>query len=56
LKLRETRQQYVQELNNLKTERSTMLIKIIDLDKKLLEVQLQIERLTNKKLTHMHFV
>jgi len=38
--LRETRQQYVQELNSLKTERSTMLIKIQDLEEKLLEIQL----------------
>jgi hypothetical protein len=43
----------VQELNRLKTEKSTMLIKIIDLEEKLLEAQLQIERLTDEKLTHM---
>jgi hypothetical protein len=30
-----------------------MLIKITDPEKKLLEAQLQIERLTNEKLTHM---
>jgi hypothetical protein len=53
LKLRETRQQHVQQLNGLKIERSTMLIKIVDLEVKLLEVQLQIERLTDEKLTHM---
>jgi hypothetical protein len=46
LKLRETRQQHMQELNSLKTERSMMLIKITDLEEKLLEPQLQIERLT----------
>jgi hypothetical protein len=34
LELRETRQQYVHELNSLKTERSTMLIKIQDLEEK----------------------
>jgi hypothetical protein len=52
LKIKETRQQHVLELNGLKTERSTMLIKITDLEEKLLEAQLQIERLTDEKLTH----
>jgi hypothetical protein len=40
-------------LNRLKTERSTMLIKITNLEEKLFEAQLQIEWLTDKKLTHM---
>jgi NCAIR mutase (PurE)-related protein len=53
LKLRETHQQHVQELNNLETERSMMLMKFTDLEEKLLEAQLQIERLTNEKLAHM---
>jgi hypothetical protein len=53
LKLRETRQSPLQELNELKNERITMLIKITDLEGKLLEAQLQIERLTDEKLTHM---
>jgi len=39
LKLRETRQQYVLELNNLKTEKSTLLLKITNLEGKLLEAQ-----------------
>jgi len=43
----------VEELNRLKTDRSIMLIKITDLEEKLLEAQLQIERLTDEKLTHM---
>jgi hypothetical protein len=43
----------MQELNSLKTERSTMLIKITNLKEKLLETQLQIERLTDEKLAHM---
>jgi len=30
-----------------------MLIKITDLEEKLLETELQIERLTDEKLTHM---
>jgi len=38
--LKETCQQHVQELNSLKTERSTLLIKIQDLEEKLLEAQL----------------
>jgi hypothetical protein len=53
LKLRETCQQHVQELNSLKTEKSTMLTKIQDSEEKLLETQLQLERVTDEKLTHM---
>jgi len=53
LKLKEMNQQHVHELNNLKTERSTLLIKIQDLEEKLLETQLQLERVTDEKLTHM---
>jgi O-phosphoseryl-tRNA(Cys) synthetase len=41
------------ELNRLKTERSTMLIKITDIEEKLLKAQLYIERLTDEELTHM---
>jgi hypothetical protein len=37
LKLRETYQQHVQQLNSLKTERSTMLMKITNLEENLLE-------------------
>jgi hypothetical protein len=37
LKLRETCQQHVQELNSLRTERSTMLMKITNLEENLLE-------------------
>jgi predicted HTH transcriptional regulator len=43
----------VQELNNLQTVKSSLLLKIQDLEKKLLETQLQLERVTNEKLTHM---
>jgi hypothetical protein len=53
LKLRETHEQYMHELNSLKTERSTMLIKITDLEENQLETQLQLERVTDEKLTHM---
>jgi hypothetical protein len=53
LKLREKYKQQVLELNNLKTEKTTLLIKINDLEERLLETQLKLERVTNKKLTHM---
>jgi len=43
----------MQELNNLRTKKTTMLIKINDLEERLLETQLQLERVTNEKLTHM---
>jgi hypothetical protein len=53
LKLREKYKQQVQELNNLRTEKTTMLIKINDLEERLLETQLHLERVTDEKLTHM---
>jgi hypothetical protein len=53
LKLRETRQQHVHELNSLQTEKSFLLLKIQDLEQKLLETQLQLERVIDEKLTHM---
>jgi hypothetical protein len=53
LKLREKYKQQVQELNSLRTEKTTMLIKINDLEERLLETQLQLERVTDEKLTHM---
>jgi hypothetical protein len=43
----------VLELNSLKTEKTTMLIKINDLEERLLETQLQLERVIDEKLTHM---
>jgi len=52
-KLRETRKQYIHELNSLQTEKSSQLFKIQDLEDKLLETQLQLERVTDEKLTHM---
>jgi len=51
--LRETRKQYIHELNSLQTEKSFLLLKIQDLEEKLLETQLQLERVTDEKLTHM---
>jgi predicted nucleic acid-binding Zn-ribbon protein len=53
LKLRERYQKLVQELNSSQTEKSSLLLKIQDLEEKLLETQLQLERVTNEKLTHM---
>jgi len=53
LELRETRQQHVQELNSLQIEKSSLLLKIQDLGEKLLETHLQLERVTNEKLTYM---
>jgi len=39
-KLRETRKQHIHELNSLQTEMSSLLLKIQDLEEKLLETQL----------------
>jgi hypothetical protein len=52
-KLRETRKQHIHELNSLQTNKSSLLLKIQDLEEKLLETQLQLERVTDEKLTHM---
>jgi hypothetical protein len=52
-KLRETHKQHIQELNSLQTEKSLLLLKIQDLEEKLLETQLQLERVTDEKLTHV---
>jgi hypothetical protein len=53
LKLRETHQQHVHELNSLQIEKSSLLLKIQDLEEKLLETQLQLDRVIDDKLTHM---
>jgi hypothetical protein len=53
LKLREKYQQQVLELNSLRSEKTSMLIKINDLEERLHETQLQLERLSDEKLTHM---
>jgi hypothetical protein len=52
-KFRETHNQHIHELNSLQTEKSSLLLKIQDLEKKLLETQLHCERVTDEKLTHM---
>jgi hypothetical protein len=53
LKLREKCKQQVLELNNLRTEKTPMLIKINNLEERLLETQLQLERVSDEKLFHM---
>jgi hypothetical protein len=53
LKMREKYKQQVLELNSLRTEMTSMLIKINDLEDRLLETQLQLERVSDDKLTHM---
>jgi len=51
--LGEGRKQHIHDLNNLKTEKSSLLHKIQELEEKLLETQLKLERVTDEKLTHM---
>jgi hypothetical protein len=53
LKLREKYKQQGLELNSLRTKKTSMLIKINDLEKRLLETQLQLERVSDEKLIHM---
>jgi hypothetical protein len=53
LKLREKYKQQVLELNSLKIEKTAMLIKINNLEERLLETQLQLERVSDQKLIHM---
>jgi hypothetical protein len=55
-KLREGRKQHIHDLNSLQTEKSSLLHRIQELEEKLLETQLQLERVTDEKLTHMLFI
>jgi hypothetical protein len=52
-KLMEGRKQHIHDLNSLQTEKSSLMRKIQELQEKLLETQLQLERATDEKLTHM---
>jgi hypothetical protein len=52
-KLRESRKQHLNDLNSLQTEKSSLLLKVQELEEKLLETQLQLERVTDEKLTRM---
>jgi hypothetical protein len=56
LKLREKYKQQVLELNSLRIEKTAMLIKINNLEERLLETQLQLERVSDEKLIHMLFI
>jgi len=51
--LRKGRKQHIHDLNSLQTEKGSLLRKIQELEEKLLETQLQLERLKDEKLTHM---
>jgi hypothetical protein len=53
LKPREKYKQQVLELNSLRTEKTSILRKINGLEERLLEIQLQLERVSDEKLTHM---
>jgi hypothetical protein len=52
-KLREGRKQHLYDLNTLQTEKSSLLLRIQELEGKLLETQLQLERVTDEKLTRI---
>jgi hypothetical protein len=52
-KLREAHKQHIHDLNSSQTEKSSLLLKMQGLEEKLLETQVQLERVTNAKLTHM---
>jgi hypothetical protein len=47
-KLRESRKQYLSDLNSLQTEKSSLLLKVQELEEKLLKTQLQLERVTGE--------
>jgi hypothetical protein len=50
IKLRESNQKKVIKLNTMKTERDTLLQKITDLEDKLMDAQLQLEKLSDNKI------
>jgi hypothetical protein len=52
-KMREARKQHIHDLNSLGLRKAHCCSKIQGLKEKLLETQLQLERVTNEKLTHM---
>jgi hypothetical protein len=52
-KLREGRKQHLHDLNSLQTEKSSLLQKTQELEEKLIETHLQLERVSDEKLTHM---
>jgi hypothetical protein len=52
-KLTEGRKQHLHDLRSLQTEKRSLLLRIQEFEEKLLETQLQLERVTNEKLTRM---
>jgi hypothetical protein len=52
-KLREGRKQHLYDLYSLQTEKSSLLLRIQELEENLLETQIQLERVTDEKLTRM---
>lgn len=52
-KLMEGRKQELYDLNSLQTEKSSLLLRVQELEEKLLETQLQLERVIDEKLTRM---
>jgi TolA-binding protein len=52
-KLREGRKQHLYDLNSLQTKKSSLLLRIQELEEKLLEMQLQLEIVIDEKLTRM---
>jgi hypothetical protein len=52
-KMREGRKQHFNDLNSLQTEKSSLLLKVQELEETLLETQLLLERVTDEKLTRM---
>jgi hypothetical protein len=53
MKLRESNQKKVMKMNTMKTERDTLLQKIMDLEDKLMDAQLQLEKFSDNKLAQM---
>jgi hypothetical protein len=51
--LRETNKKNVMKLNTMKTEQSTLLLKITNLENKLMDAQLQLEKFSGNKLAQM---
>jgi archaellum component FlaC len=52
-KLTEGRKQHLYDLNSLQTEKNSLLLRIQELEENLLETQLQLERVTDEKLTRL---
>jgi hypothetical protein len=53
IKMRESNEKKVMQMNTMKTERDTLLQKITDLEDKLMDAQLQLEKFLDNKLAQM---